>query len=736
MSSNAPPPSQRLVDLLEGLNNLQEILLDSVDLMMDQWALLRQEFDVSSAVPNASQELRLFLFSTWAVSNVAPQILRLICAKQQTASIDALDPGNRSRLASIANNLSDENEIVYFVLEKQSSNHRVQQAFAVLKNRVPDITLQQFYQNAETKCYEMAQSRDVKRATLVRETLKALGADVWAPQSVVESPSRAPSTASSFQGFSPVQAATSFPSSQAPLSVAPSSVSGSEIGSVEPRRPPISRTRTRIPSRVHRSPSGFRPPRGDDGDMSFPPSSSVVAETPEVARPGTPVPFSGQRSSSVVPFSGQSSFFREESHLSLPPLHLEQELSTPIHFSSSPKRPSDAEDTETREKRHATVVDTTLSVEALPLPHVWKATVAPLSDTFESAKARLVPGEYLNDTLVNVALVRCRSDNVGVVTTYELIQRQLSAEKVARLNSLFSEKSLVLLPANDAEAQHWRLYVWRSPSTLEVLDPMVGLADHTTEHVVKFVRHVTGNQSLEAFSVACPQQPNAFDCGMFVIRFAELISAGADPSSLIANTNSVIWRKRTMNKLLTSEDRCLPLWEFTPLVTTLRALYKRHATYLRLAEDPLPFAPTLDLDANRLTWLRAGMEGDQYVMASLHRRHQSFLAKGLEPAPGPVAESAPYVGISQLIAARDFRQALDIQPGHRQSAEMNALDAAIAAGLPKVEREIAAKRAEIRAQWRGYFTECKVAIIIMAYVKQKYEGRKQEYNELVGAMVV
>ncbi|KAL8464794.1 hypothetical protein ACS0TY_034336 [Phlomoides rotata] len=52
-----------------------------------------------------------------------------------------------------------------------------------------------------------------------------------------------------------------------------------------------------------------------------------------------------------------------------------------------------------------------------------------------------------------------------------------------------------------------------------------------------------GLQSLSSESIACPQQLNGFDCGMFTVKFIEFLLAGKDVC-LIRPDYMREWRKK------------------------------------------------------------------------------------------------------------------------------------------------------------------------------------------------
>ncbi|KAL8523006.1 hypothetical protein ACS0TY_013102 [Phlomoides rotata] len=52
-----------------------------------------------------------------------------------------------------------------------------------------------------------------------------------------------------------------------------------------------------------------------------------------------------------------------------------------------------------------------------------------------------------------------------------------------------------------------------------------------------------GLQSLSSDSIACPQQLNGFDCGIFTVKYIEFLLAGKDVS-LIRSDYMREWRKK------------------------------------------------------------------------------------------------------------------------------------------------------------------------------------------------
>jgi hypothetical protein len=113
--------------------------------------------------------------------------------------------------------------------------------------------------------------------------------------------------------------------------------------------------------------------------------------------------------------------------------------------------------------------------------------LAPLETICASIDGCLAPGKFLDDIIVNMAAARFATARIGVIDSLSL-ESTHGPRLMARAAK---QHDTLLFPVCDRVAQHWRLYVWRSPATLDVYDPCQGLQDTTTDAV----KHLFGMAS-------------------------------------------------------------------------------------------------------------------------------------------------------------------------------------------------------------------------------------------------
>ncbi|KAM0341202.1 hypothetical protein ACHAPU_010132 [Fusarium lateritium] len=325
-----------------------------------------------------------------------------------------------------------------------------------------------------------------------------------------------------------------------------------------------------------------KPPRPETPELRdiliFQPVEDRVSETPEVQRaPLSPFSIAIDNDQSisaslavsdslVLPEHPQGALNVSSGQLHLPP-------SSPITYrSSSPvesvKRQSEPEPIG-GSKRQAVHIETrSVTAHHLQLPR-FKRTEVPFLQLVGSINRTLAPGAYLNDNIINTAIARLASETIGVFN---------------------KNKSLVLFPVYDSTATHWRLYVWQDHTGLKVFDSMVGLVDSTLQHVRDLVFEAIGAPLLRTIMVQCDQQTNSIDCGLYVIKFAQLVASG---DALVGPRVTPDTRDNLAFELLTSSAAMLPPPTHQGSMLALHVKVRQQLSTLRdrLVNWDLPFSP-------------------------------------------------------------------------------------------------------------------------------------------------
>ncbi|KAM0338128.1 hypothetical protein ACHAPU_011438 [Fusarium lateritium] len=673
-----------LVSRLETLRSGVDVAVDSaVEEVMEAWGALKREFNAVDMIANATEEIRLFLFSTWAVQYIRGDILAFVCQRLYGRDVERLNPSDKSRLNALAVLLSSPANVVLFVMKKQVSNNNNIKAFRVLCGMPNSLTLAAFYQRAEIICCQMATvDRAVKRASVVRETLQNLGAtEIWGGSQASSDAGGSPRVIPSIEANIPP--VPLFP----PLNPPPqaSTTSGAQRRRL-PRqaRPELAyHAPARPSSQLSQSFAGL-----DDQDLQFDIAS------PEGARPASNAPMFDQ--SSVAPSASSDGgfgggFIDVESGIDFDADEDLQQTFPPVFVEKSPT----------------------------PQVSCVSSLVAPLDELVESINRRLAPGQWLNDNIVNTALFRLASANVGIVDSLS-VRANPSPRLVERLHNIFTTKSAVLIPVCDEGSNHWRLYCWRMPSTLDVLDSSRVMPDNTTEMVKQFVVRITKGVDVELSSIECSQQANGFDCGIFTIQFAQLIASGNNPATSFVLFDSDSVRANIGFNLLTSNEATPPPWKpSTPLLPLLQSVRSRLVANLALAKQlnltPNSLKPEVLDMATNIQILRHGIN-------TLHLNHKSSLTMAIKTEP---IESMPaFFGIVPLRVYVANRQSAIGKPG---AEDYVSTDEGLAQTLDIIKKMEAGMKI-VRGEYQARYGKCVALVLVLRYARKKFDALEMELD--------
>ncbi|EWG55972.1 hypothetical protein FVEG_14075 [Fusarium verticillioides 7600] len=699
--------SDRLVLLLDQLNHFADSLLDnSKDPILQAWHRLKAEFNTSSVLPEASDCIAEFLFASWAVINVHESIVSFACQRLYQDQIKCLKSSPRSRLSSIAKILHSDREVCFFVLDKQSGNTTVVNAFGTLHEKHPDVGLVEFCKKAEDRCRELATlSRDVSRQTLVRETFKGFGSDIW-PGAATRQAIKISGPEDGSKGQTAVSARAS----------AHASVkrSASRDSCLERQTSPV-RNNPKSPTA---SPP-VSPPAGLSLDLD---DDQGPISSPELGR---------RYDLSEIPAIDDYDYDISLNPRSPSPgRDLEMMTFSPLHGSDAGESVGGNSHKSTKRKVDISIIPPNKRLVTKFDP--WKPSkksprvVAPLQQLLHSSKTRLSPEQDLDDIIVNTAISRLSSPSVAVMDS--LFPESAQQQHIAQSQGLFGSKSVVLIPACDRSSHHWRLYCWRHPATLEVLDSMRTLVDNTTTNVKDAIAAVTGIDDINVSYVECTQQPNAFDCGLYTVKFAQQIASGHDPALDSMPFESTAYRAYITSGLLTSESASLPPW--TPsgqqLFPIMMRLWKRRNAYRLLDQSPSLLPAVCNLDLCALEQMQVGLEILYTTSQSYHSRHQTLLTQAIQGHTNDRSVSAmpAYAGLDALKEFCRIRQRLSDEstdPGANESQHMNAAQVSVQLHVDALERELKEKQRLLHEDTQAAYRECVVSILILRYTRKKFD---------------
>ncbi|KAJ3951910.1 hypothetical protein N0V92_011667 [Colletotrichum tropicale] len=159
-----------------------------------------------------------------------------------------------------------------------------------------------------------------------------------------------------------------------------------------------------------------------------------------------------------------------------------------------------------------------------------------------TALANFEPRGWLNDTNIDVLLKHLASNNpsVGLLSSWDTgILRQSRNERLPeilrRRFASLAYTNLWLAPVS--HNGHWVLFVGRRNETIDFYDSIVAgnYKTETTKILHELLRCAWGDAAVlpEPRTRQCPQQPNGFDCGLHVIRNADLVTQMNRPANAI-----------------------------------------------------------------------------------------------------------------------------------------------------------------------------------------------------------
>ncbi|KAM0186819.1 hypothetical protein ACHAPA_011416 [Fusarium lateritium] len=695
----------RLDQLLERLNTMTATFSEDV---LAAWRDIRDEYKSREPAASATQDLSDLLFACFAVVSVAPDLLSFICQRLLSQAYQELSTSNRSRLNNIANNMSSPAQVCLFVLgPAQSNNHGKVRAFAEVKRTHPDVTFRDFYERVDP-CYRERAGLGVAmtRSTLIRDILANFGENVWVPRASASAPPPPPASA---QDEAEAPALVALEIDPALLPAPSPTPSPSPSPSPLPARPASPHLEEEhdeeqldLPASAASSP-----------DRSPPDHSIVVHEVEvEVARSSN-----AQRSDNASSVAVRPSAEPLEFDISSGPLLPARSPSaSPFPELRMNKRPGSLSIFGQAQKRRATHEKS------------LKRGAASLDEIFEAVTRTLAPGQYLNDYIIDTAVMRLEAENIGYLDTIAARNPEPDA---------FRGKPVVLIPHCEAASQHWRLFVFHQPDTLEVYDSLP--SQDSVAAPLQAVISQALDQDIHVSNVQCPLQTNGFDCGLFVIEAAEKIAGqqyDTPPSSLL---DSQAWRTRVANQTLTSPHAMLPVWKpVAPLASILANLWQRISHLRALEQLPSLLAPTQHVNLVQIEVLRTTLEGYQSAALLLHAEHQQRLGRAialtstLQDRIDVVLGDPRLNGIETLRLFRAERDAANANLKGEPLAPMSVIETTVIEGLHKLEDWIEGKVRPMIDEQKDAYAQCTAMIIAIYKCKQKYEAAAQELAQLTG----
>ncbi|EQB46416.1 hypothetical protein CGLO_14531 [Colletotrichum gloeosporioides Cg-14] len=160
----------------------------------------------------------------------------------------------------------------------------------------------------------------------------------------------------------------------------------------------------------------------------------------------------------------------------------------------------------------------------------------------QTALANFEPRGWLNDTNIDVLLKHLASKNpsVGLLSSWDTgILRRSRNERLPKILqkrfASLAQKELWIAPVS--YNGHWVVFVGRRSETIDYYDSIIAgsYKNEATKILHEFLRCVWGNDAKlpEPRTRQCPQQPNGFDCGLHVIRNADLVTQLNRPANAI-----------------------------------------------------------------------------------------------------------------------------------------------------------------------------------------------------------
>ncbi|KAK2051756.1 cysteine proteinase [Colletotrichum caudatum] len=150
------------------------------------------------------------------------------------------------------------------------------------------------------------------------------------------------------------------------------------------------------------------------------------------------------------------------------------------------------------------------------------------------------PGAWMNDTAVSLVLSKlvCRDQRFSTIDP--VVTKSIADDATGQMERLqerfeqgHSKKDFILVPVN-VHNQHWVLFVWGKDGRVEFFDSMASEAARMTacRDFLRFSSRIAPSRPLQRsiVSVSCPQQSNSYDCGLFVMRQADILTASNIPN--------------------------------------------------------------------------------------------------------------------------------------------------------------------------------------------------------------
>ncbi|KAM0233290.1 hypothetical protein ACHAP5_010473 [Fusarium lateritium] len=698
----------RLTLLLERLNTMKATFSEDV---LAAWRDIRDEYKSREPALSATADLSDLLFACFAVVSVAPDLLAFICQQLYSQAYQDLSTGNRSRLNNIAHSINSPALVCFLVLgQSQSNNHSNVKAFGELKRTHPDVTFRDFYEKADP-CYRerVGAGVPVSRPTVIRASFAKFGENVWPPRAASLASASAPAPSPS---PSPAPAQDE---AEAPALIDPDIDPELFLPAPSPSPAPL----PELPASPHIEEEHNEeqldlPASAASSSPRSPPEHGLVVHEVEVEVARSSNAQRSDNASSVVLRPSAEPLVLDVSSGALLPPH--SSSPSPVPEFRIPKRPGSLSISGQAQKRRA-IHDKSL-----------KRGAASLDEIFEAVTRTLAPGQYLNDYIIDTAVMRLEAENIGYLDT-------IAAKDPDP--DVFRGKPVVLIPHCEAASQHWRLFVFRHPDTLEVYDSL--FSQDSVAAPLQAVISQALDREIHVSRVHCTLQTNGFDCGLFVIESAENVAGqqfDTSPSSLL---DSEAWRTRVANQTLTSPHAMLPVWKpVAPLASVMANLWKRMSHLRALEQLPSLLAPTQSVNLVQFEVLRTTLEGYQSAALLLHADHQRRLGKAialtstLQDRIDVVHQDPRLNGIETLRQFRAERDAANANLQGQPLAPMSAIETAVIEGLPKLEDWIEGKVRPMVDEQKDAYAQCTVMIIAIYKCKEKYEAAEQELAQLTG----
>ncbi|KAK1569994.1 uncharacterized protein LY79DRAFT_527677 [Colletotrichum navitas] len=211
-----------------------------------------------------------------------------------------------------------------------------------------------------------------------------------------------------------------------------------------------------------------------------------------------------------------------------------------VSFVSRPSTPIDAEVNELPKESGIALTnkaDDTIVLSSDSVPATHKDASPTKSTGVWHDLQSFEPGAWLNDAAIFrvVTKLAARDKSFGVVDPLivENFNRLSGPNWDARdLARDYFNKPKVLLVANPLES-HWVLFLWeRENKQLYLYDSLRGGTYEAAAitSVVNLVKVAFPNEEIpEPISKECPRQPNGFDCGLHVLRNADMLTSALMP---------------------------------------------------------------------------------------------------------------------------------------------------------------------------------------------------------------